>query len=166
MWWNNIIYSHSLMFYIINKCILCFYNGTSFVFIHTVVIEKNYLRKTHKSLVMVVPTLVYRLVRDEEHWCPVEEIFVFSFFQFTKTQFRTTLENTLISYGGHISTLQWQRRDESQHIAQLLQAGELPVGAVVTAAHGPCYHGSRNMRSKDGGGESLAVQKGKLANLE
>ena len=46
-------------------------------------------------------------------------------------------------YGGHIATLHPQQRDEPQHIARILQDGELPVGAVATAAHGPGDEGTR-----------------------
>ena len=56
----------------------------------------------------------------------------------------------------HVATLQGQRRDEAQHIARLLQGGELPVGSVATAAHGPGDEGtSRHGWPEDDGGESL-----------
>ena len=46
-------------------------------------------------------------------------------------------------YIGHIATAKGQQRDELQHIAHPLQDGELPVGAVATAAHGPGDEGTR-----------------------
>merc|ERR1712032_1382602 len=44
----------------------------------------------------------------------------------------------------HISAFHRQRRDESQHIAGLLQGGELPVVAVATNAHSPGDEGTRH----------------------
>ena len=49
---------------------------------------------------------------------------------------------TIGIYAGHITTPQGQRRDEPQHITKLLHGGELPVGAVATAAHNPGDEGS------------------------
>ena len=57
-------------------------------------------------------------------------------------------------YVEHITLFQSERRDEPQHIAQLLHGGELPVGAVATAAHGPGDEGtSGHRRPEDDGVE-------------
>ena len=80
---------------------------------------------------------------------------------------RAEHKHTLVSiriYAIHIATLHGQQRDEAQHIAQLLQRGELPVSAVATAAHGPGDEGTRRGRTEDSGGESSAVFERKLAN--
>ena len=69
-------------------------------------------------------------------------------------------------HGGHVATLQGQRRDESQHIAQAHHGGELPVGAVAAVAHGPGDEGtSRHRRPEGDGGESSAVTERPFANI-
>ena len=61
----------------------------------------------------------------------------------------------------HIETLHSEHRDALQHIAQSLQDGEPPVGAVAAAAHGPGDEDtSRYRRSEDDGGEALAAAEG------
>ena len=81
----------------------------------------------------------------------------------------TPLEHTLTSiriHRGHVATPQGHHRDESQHITRVLQSGELPVGAVTTAAHGPGDEGSSGeRRPKDDGGESSAVSESRVTNI-
>ena len=57
----------------------------------------------------------------------------------------------------HIATLQSHRRDEPYNVAGLLHGGELPVGAVTTAAHGPGDEGAGDPRLEANGGECCAV---------
>ena len=86
-----------------------------------------------------------------------------------KIQTRTSLEHPLAAIrvdAAHVATLQGQHRDEAQHIARLLQGGELPVGSVTTTAHGPGDEGtSRHRRPEDDGGESGAVSECLVANI-
>ena len=65
-----------------------------------------------------------------------------------------------------VATLEGQRRDEPQHIARMLQRGELTVGAVAAAAHGPGDEGSSgHRRSEDDRGETSAVTERTVANM-
>jgi len=86
---------------------------------------------------------------------------------FETTQARAATEHLFPSariHGGHIATFQSQRRDEPQHIARLLQGGELPVDAVAHAAHGPRDEGTRQTRPEGDSGESRAVSESTVAN--
>ena len=75
-----------------------------------------------------------------------------------KAQTLTTLEDIPDRiYGGHIATLQDEHRDEPEYIVRVFQSGELPVGAVATAAHGPDNEGARHPRPEQDGEESRAL---------
>ena len=68
-------------------------------------------------------------------------------------------------HSGHVPTRNCQRRDEPQHIAQALHGGELPVGAVATAAHGPGDEDIRHTRREDDRSESHAALESISVNL-
>ena len=63
-----------------------------------------------------------------------------------------------------IATPQGKRRDEPQHIAHTRQVGELPVGAVAAAAHGPGGEGAPGEKqSEDDRGETSATRERTVA---
>ena len=57
----------------------------------------------------------------------------------------------------HVTTLQHKCHDQPQHIAQSLQGGELPVGAVATVAHCPDEEGRWHTWPYRDSGEAKAV---------
>ena len=64
-----------------------------------------------------------------------------------------------------IAALQHQRGDEPQHIARLLERGELPV-VTLTVGHGPGDEGPpRHRRPENNRGELDAILECMLANL-
>ena len=80
----------------------------------------------------------------------------------------TVLEHVLVpirTQTEHVATPKGQHCDESYHIAQLLRGGELSVGAVAAAAHGPGDEGSRRPRPEDGRGEAGALTERALAHI-
>ena len=93
-------------------------------------------------------------------------------------QARAPTEHTVHSiriYGGHITTLNdtCQQGCEAQHIARVLQGGELPVDAVAHAAHSPGDEGRRHTRHprptrrrpEDYRGETRAVSENMTVNI-
>ena len=57
----------------------------------------------------------------------------------------------------HVTTSQHKCHYDPQHIAQSLQGGELPVGAVATVAHGPDEEGRWHTRPYRDSVEARAV---------